>query len=227
MSSTGAFWKSSIGSKIIMAVTGILLLLFVIGHMIGNLQIFIGPEPLNRYAEFLQGLGELLWVVRIGLLVVFVVHIIVSIKLTLENRKARPVKYKYESTVQATLASRTMIYTGLLVVGFVILHLLHFTMGKLQPEYYHLTDEHQRYDVYSMVIYGFRNGWYSGFYILLMIVLGSHLSHAIRSGLETLGINRPGIQKFGPIVGWAIAIGYIIVPLSVLLGIVTLPAGGN
>ncbi|RJP25330.1 MAG: succinate:quinone oxidoreductase [Candidatus Omnitrophota bacterium] len=230
MSAAEKFWISSIGRKILMAVTGVLLLLFIFGHMVGNLQIFIGAEALNRYAAFLQGLGELLWVIRFGLLVVFVVHIILSIQLTLENRSARPIKYRCEDTVQASLASRTMIWTGLLVLGFIILHILHFTMGVLQPEIFHEMHTKEPPDVYSIVVMGFQNIGFASFYILLMICLGFHVSHAIMSACETLGLNHskyhPTVTKLSVILGWVIAVGYIVVPLSVLVGLVNLPAGG-
>ncbi len=231
MSSAQAFWKTSIGRKILMAATGVCLILFIIGHMLGNLQIFIGPEAINRYASFLQGLGELLWAIRFGLIAIFVIHIILSIQLTLENRRARPVEYQNEDTVVATLASRTMIWTGLLILGFVILHILHFTTGTLQPEHFGHHDELGRHDVYKMVVLGFQNYAYSFFYIGMMIFLGFHVSHAIVSGCETLGLNHskyyPTIEKGSVFLGWFIALGYIVVPLAILTGLVGLPAGGN
>ena len=164
MSSTKKLWVTSIGRKILMAVTGVFLILFLIGHMLGNLQIFAGPEPINRYAEFLQGLGELLWVVRLTLLLALLVHIFFSIQLTLENSSARPVSYQKFGTIQASFASRTMIYTGALVFGFIVIHIMHYTMGKLQPEYFHILDAKGRHDVYAMLIYGFQNPFYSMIY---------------------------------------------------------------
>ncbi len=231
MSATVQIWKTSIGRKIMMAATGVVLILFLLGHMIGNLQILLGPEPINRYAAFLQGLGELLWAIRLSMVTIFIVHIVLSIWLTLENWSARPVPYQKLETVQASLASRTMIWTGILVAGFLIMHIMHYTMGVLQPEHFHHIDAEGRHDVYAMLVHGFSNIGFSGLYIVLMIMLGTHLSHAISSACETLGFNHPGyaaLVKYGvPILSWGIAIGYIIVPVSVLCGIVTLPVGGN
>lgn len=231
MSSAGKTWKTSIGMKVVMALTGVILLGFITGHMIGNLQVLLGPEPLNRYAAFLQGLGELLWGVRIFMLVAFLLHIISSILLTLENRKARPVPYQRLDTVQASMASRTMIYTGILVAFFVVFHILHFTLGKVQPEYFHLPDATYGHDVYAMVVLGFQNTGYSILYIVLMLALGWHLSHAIASACETIGFNHPKyescVKKLSLVVAWGIAIGYIVVPVSIMVGVVSLSAGGH
>jgi len=231
MSYSKKLWVTSIGRKILMAVTGVFLILFLIGHMLGNLQIFAGPEPINRYAAFLQGLGEMLWAVRLALLLALAIHVFFSIQLTLENWKARPVSYQNFGTIQASFASRTMIYTGALVFCFIVIHLLHYTMGILQPEHFHILDAKGRHDVYAMLIYGFQNPYYSRLYIILMVALGFHLSHAIMSACETLGFNHPAystcVHRISLVVGWGIACGYIIVPVSVWLGWLGLPAGGN
>jgi len=248
-------------SKFVMAITGIILVLFITGHALGNLQIFLGKEALNAYAAFLQGLGEILWVERIGLLVAALLHIITSIYLKLYNNNARPDKYVVTKYLKAKLNSRTMIWTGVMIAVFVIYHLLHFTVGIIQPENYQYKEVYtknaysiqyqqnsasfdtqsniddpnvsinkvvfERHDVYKMVILGFRNPLISGFYILAVILLGIHLSHAIQSFFQTLGWNNPKyfgwIQKFSVAYGYFIAIVFLSVPLSVLLGLI----GGN
>lgn len=131
-----SYLKSTILSKIVMAVTGILLVLYIIGHTIGNMQVYIGPEALNAYADFLQSLGEGLWIIRIVLGVALILHIITSVKLKLHNMGAKPDKYRVKNYVRATLTSRTMIWTGIMIFAFLIIHLAHFTTGDIKPEYY-------------------------------------------------------------------------------------------
>lgn len=130
------YLKSTILSKWVMAVTGVILVLFIIGHTLGNMQVFLGPEPLNKYAAFLQGLGELLWLIRIVLLLCLVLHIITSVKLKLHNLSAKPTAYQYKSYLKARLTSRTMIWTGLMVFAFLVFHILHFTAGVVDPDNY-------------------------------------------------------------------------------------------
>src|SRR5690625_2894396 len=181
MQSGATFLTSSIGKKIIMAVTGLILLGFVIGHMLGNLQIFIGQEQINAYAATLHGMPVLLWLARIGLLIAFVVHIWVAVVLTLENMKARPRNYLRDGTIQATYASRTMRWSGVIILAFVIYHLMHFTVQVLDPEFTKLLDEAGRHDVYGMMIAGFSSFWVSGFYIVAMLLLALHLGHGVSS----------------------------------------------
>lgn len=222
--------STSIGMKLLMAVTGSAFILFVTGHLIGNLQIFIGQEAVNHYAEFLKGLGSLLWIERALMGLFFIVHIWVGLKLWLQNRSARPTSYAHEDTVQASISSRTMIYSGLAILLYVGYHLLHFTLIVTNPEYAGLRDSLGRFDVYSMVILGFRNVWISGVYIVAMIALGFHLNHAVGSLFQTFGLNSPAWKKrfelLGTIVAVGIAIGYISIPVAVLMNIVTLPGGG-
>ena len=131
-------FKASIGQKILVALTGLGLGFFVLGHLAGNLSMWLGRDAMNTYAEGMQSLGVLLWVARGGLIVTLLVHVIFAIKLTAANKSARPVKYKFGNTVQASFASRTMIYTGLLILGFIIFHLMHFTIGNIDPANFHL-----------------------------------------------------------------------------------------
>jgi succinate dehydrogenase / fumarate reductase cytochrome b subunit len=225
------FLKSSILSKVVMALTGVILVLYVLGHMAGNLQIFAGQDQLNTYAVALHSTGALLWIIRAFLLICFFLHIITSLYLKKLNLDARPDKYVYNNTVQATLSSRTMIWTGLLVFFFVLYHVLHFTTGDVQPENFkdHFLDAAGRPDVYTMVILGFKNVLVSISYILAVIFLAFHLNHAMGSMFQTLGINHPTytpiINKSSVALSVIIAIGYLSIPLSVLFGIIKLPEG--
>lgn len=216
--------SSSIGRKFVMAVTGVLLLLFVIGHLVGNLQIFLGAEVFNAYAAFLQGLGAILWVVRAGLLFVFLVHVLMALQLRAINQSARPVGYQKQATLQASAASLYMLETGVVILLFVVLHLLHFTFKTLHPEFSQFHDAQGRHDAYQMVIIAFQDPLYAWSYIGCMTLLGMHLSHGISSAFHSLGmynpILQPRIRQGGAIVGWGIAAGYISIPLAIQLGLV-------
>src|SRR5205807_10172845 len=144
-----------IGRKALMAITGLALLGYVIVHMIGNLQVYQGPDALNAYAKMLKGMPTLLWGARLTLLVLFVAHVYLGITLALENRAARPVGYVRFEYEQASIATRTMLLSGLVILAFVIFHLLHFTLGAVQPEYHRAVDSKGRADVYAMVVHGF------------------------------------------------------------------------
>ena len=226
------FCSSSIGRKWIVALTGLVLFGFVIGHLIGNLQVFLGsPEPLNRYGAFLQGLGELLWAVRLGLLAMLVLHIVFTIKLRAENRAARPEKYAVTQRRAATPAARWMLLSGLMVLCFIVFHLLHFTVqvpavNMIGQDFVRLHDAKGRHDVYRMMILGFSNPVASGFYIVGVGLLALHLNHGIGSLFQTLGLNsgklRPLWDKGGPALSWLIFIGYASIPVAVLTKIVKL-----
>lgn len=219
-----AFYESSIGKKIIVAVTGLLLIVYVLGHLLGNLQIYLSAERLNIYAQFLQGLGPLLWLIRIGLLAVFLIHVVATVQLTLENRRAKPQKYAVPGYQRSTTASRTMIVSGLIVLCFIIYHLLHFTLQTTNPEFRELHDSAGRHDVYRMVILGFQQPLISIFYVLGLFLLTLHLSHGFASVTQTLGINNRKLEGFistgGQTVAWLVFAGYVSIPLSILLGIV-------
>ncbi|GAB4323014.1 MAG: hypothetical protein Kow0074_14900 [Candidatus Zixiibacteriota bacterium] len=223
-------WNSSIGIKIIVAVTGGLLLLFVIGHLIGNLQVYLGPDALNTYGEKLRAIPALLWAVRLGLLAVFSVHVIFTIRLALLNRQARPVAYTKKTAIKATLSSRTMVVTGLMTLAFILYHLMHFTFRVTNPAYQTLVDAHGRFDIYSMVIMGFQNEFISIAYIVAMILLGFHLNHGIASFFQTIGWNNPRTQtlfeRLAFVIAAFIVIGNISIPISIMLGWIGLPGGG-
>lgn len=231
MSTCSCFFTSSIGRKVMMAASGVLLLGFVIAHLIGNLQVFAGQEVFNAYAAFLKDLGPLLWVARIGLLAVLVLHVATAISLWRDNANARPERYREEKTIQASAASLYMMQSGMVIFIFIVIHLLHFTIGVLQPEYFILEDAQQRHDVFSMLVYGFLNKGYVAVYLVAMALLGLHLSHAIASMFQTIGINgpriTPAIRSIGSTVAWLIVLGYISIPLAVQFGLVRLPNGGS
>ena len=207
--------------------TGVILILFVIGHLLGNLQIFLGPEWINGYAEHLRELGMLLWAVRVILLLTVLVHIYYTIRLAIENRRARPARYKRKDTVKATLASRSMVLSGLILLAFIIYHILHFTIRATDARFNTLPlDPLNHYDVYSMMIYGFQSPLVTGFYILSMFLLALHLSHGASSFFQSLGLNNQKLAArlawSGRVFAWLLFIGYSSIPAAVLLGWVKL-----
>jgi succinate dehydrogenase / fumarate reductase, cytochrome b subunit len=218
---------SSLGKKYIMAVTGVVLVLFVIGHLAGNLQIFLGPEALNRYGHFLQSNPELIWPARLLLLAMVGLHIWAAIKLSLENKAARPIGYVEYRSVGSSWASRTMLMSGLIILVFVVYHLLHFTV---QTQYINLTgqnfvtfiDLQQRHDIFKMMVVGFNNLWVSGFYLLGMALLALHLSHGMSSMFQSLGwknrVHGPLLDKLARIAAVALFLGYSSIPVAILFG---------
>jgi succinate dehydrogenase / fumarate reductase cytochrome b subunit len=221
-----------LGKKYLMAGSGTVLFLFVIGHLAGNLQVFLGPEALNRYGDLLQTNIELLWPVRIVLLCIIGIHIWSATKLTLENRAARPTGYQQWQPTAATYASRTMMYSGVIVAIFIVYHLLHFTAmvqavnftGKdfdARPEFF---DAKGRHDIYRMMIAGFSVWYVSLFYIVGVGLLCLHLSHGISAMFQSLGWKSRG---YGPCLDraarWGAAlifIGYASIPISILCGLI-------
>lgn len=218
---------SSIGKKTIVALTGICLVLFVTGHLLGNFTIYLGPDWLNAYAEHLQGLGPILWVIRICLLGIVGAHIFFTMLLWKENQAARPKKYIASDPVQTTVFARTMRLSGLCVLAFIVFHLAHFTLCIVDPSFktLHTTlDGHQVHDVYKMVVAGFSNVPVSLIYIAGLFLLTLHLSHGIGSLFQTLGFTnratRPLIETATKAYAWLLFLGYISIPVSVLTGIV-------
>lgn len=206
MNLVGRLFTSSIGRKILMAVTGVILIGFVVGHLVGNLQVFQDPDHLNGYAAFLHNLGPLLWVARIGLIVCVVIHIWAATVLTIENHAARDVKYSVKHTIQATLSSRLMRWTGVVVLAFLVYHLAHFTLGFAQkPTFkenlprYTMTGEYRVagfpvvakgesvLNVRDMVILGFQKPVVAIFYIIAVGLLSIHLLHGFDSLFQSLG----------------------------------------
>lgn len=221
---------ASVGKKVLMAVTGLVAFAYVLGHMLGNLQIFAGRERLNDYAEFLHSLGWLLWVIRVFLFAFFVIHVWKGIQLKLENWASRPQRYVKNNTVQASLSSRTMIWTGLAVLSFVVYHILHFTVRVTNPQYQKMVDDLGRPDVYSMVITGYQNNLIAVVYIIAVGLVCYHLTHGIASMFQTVGLNNPRFQPVLDKIAWTLAVliflGFISIPLGVMFGILQLPGGG-
>jgi succinate dehydrogenase / fumarate reductase cytochrome b subunit len=222
-------FSSSLGKKYIMAVTGLVMFLFVLGHLAGNLQIFLGPEAINRYGHFLQSNPELIWPARIFLLLMLVLHVWSAVKLSAENKAARPIPYGAWQPVGSTYASRTMLMSGLIVFVFIIYHLLHFTVqvqnvNLTGQSFIDFTDPQKRHDIYRMMIVGFSNGWVSGFYILGMALLCLHLSHGASSMFQSIGwkspVYGPFLDKASRWLAIAIFLGYTSIPVAILLGLV-------
>jgi succinate dehydrogenase / fumarate reductase, cytochrome b subunit len=211
------FYDSSIGKKAVMAVTGLVLFGFLILHMLGNLQVFLGREVMNHYAETLHGNPGLLWVARVVLLVSVVLHTWAAIQLTAVKTAARPVTYVKPGNVQGSTGSRTMMLSGPVIALFVIGHLLHFTTGTIHPQFVEL-------HAYENVITGFANPIAAGLYIVAMILVGFHLSHGIWSMFQSIGFSHPRymplIKKFAGVFSWILIAGFISVPIAVLAGIV-------
>jgi succinate dehydrogenase / fumarate reductase cytochrome b subunit len=212
-----------------MAITGLVLVGFVVAHLIGNLQIFIGREAINRYGHFLQTTPELVWPARLFLLAMIVLHIFAAIALTRENRAARPIPYAHYEVVAASYASRTMFMSGLIVLVFIVYHLLHFTVQVPQinltgQDFRLLEDSKQRHDIFGMMVTGYRNPLVSGFYLLGVGLLSLHLSHGISSLFQSLGLSNRiymrFFEKLAKLLAIAIFIGYASIPAAVLMGVV-------
>ncbi|MBT6175860.1 MAG: succinate dehydrogenase cytochrome b subunit [Deltaproteobacteria bacterium] len=227
------FVKSSIGAKVVMGVTGVMLIGFVIMHMVGNLQVFLGPETLNAYGKMLHDLGGLLWVARFGLIGAVVLHIASGLRLASLNKAARPVRYVHETTVQASFASRYMKMSGIVVLAFVVYHLLHFTLGGATPDHTGLTtqlaDGTEVKDIYKMVVLGFQQPAVSAAYIIAMVLLGLHLNHGATSLFQSLGLRNAKyntlIDKVGPALSIFVVVGNCSMPIAILTGAVGLVGG--
>jgi succinate dehydrogenase / fumarate reductase, cytochrome b subunit len=214
----------------VVAITGVLLIGFVIAHLIGNLQFFWGPKVINEYGTHLRELPfGLLWVMRLGLLGIVLAHIITTIILVVENRKARGTPYAFKASVQAKLATRLMAVSGIILLSYIVFHLMHFTTHNVNTDFakWHYVDpndanHYEHHDVYRMLVSGFSNIGISLFYIVAMVLLASHLSHGAASLFQTLGLRTKktavmlgvGAQVFA----WALCAGYISIPVAVLVG---------
>lgn len=224
MSWFAGYFRSSVGAKHIMAVTGLGLLLFAIVHMLGHLQMFGGPAMYNSYANFLQNLWEVKWPVRFGLLGMLLVHVVVALGLVARNRAARPVGYVKYRTRTASVMGRTMAVTGLFVFAFLAFHILHFTAGQIQPEYFHLPQnggtDMRAGGAYAMFVHGFKQPWVYGIYLAGIALLSSHLGHGAGSWLQSLGWRHPKYpaDKLAPVITAILFIGYMVPPTAVLLG---------
>ncbi|MBI5387360.1 MAG: succinate dehydrogenase cytochrome b subunit [Verrucomicrobia bacterium] len=221
-------WRSSLGKKYVMAVSGFVLLLFVVGHLAGNLQIFLPPHYLNHYAAFLQSNLEVIWPVRLVLLALLVLHIVAAVQLEVENKAARPTSYAQKEPGAASFASRSMLLSGLMIGAFVVYHLLHYTavvqaVNFTGVDFAKLVDPATGHrDVYAMTVYGFSKLPVSAFYLLAMGLLCLHLSHGTQSMFQSLGWKNsyysPLIAKAAWVLAVVLFLGYSSIPVGVLLG---------
>lgn len=217
MNGLRGFWGSTIGKKVVMAVTGLIGVGFVIGHMLGNLQVFLGPGKFNAYAHFLRSLGELLWVVRAVLVAAVVLHVVAAVQLSRRRWVARPVAYKQGSQHEvSTLASRTIRWGGALLLLFIVFHILHFTTLDIFRDY-------SPTDVYANVIRGFGVWWVVLLYVAAMAALGLHLYHGIWSSLRTLGASKASTDPLKRPVAATLAIvvwlGFTAIPIAIFAGL--------
>ena len=254
MHSLGCFLSSTLGRKILMALSGIVLVLFVLGHMLGNLQIFLGAEAINAYAFKLHHElpTSLLWAVRVVLLATIGIHIWAAVSLTLDNRRARPERYDSKKTVQASYASRTMRMSGIILLAFIFFHIAHFTVrsvpgkeynepGVLAPTEVPLVKQGQQvfkngeavmtFNVNDMMIAGFKVWWVSAFYIIATGLLCLHLTHGVSSMFQTLGLSnknwRVRLDRIALVYGWVVFLGFASIPVAVLTDVLqAYPNGG-
>lgn len=223
--------RSTIALKLLMAVSGILFILFVLAHMYGNLKAFSGEEAYNTYAEHLRVLGEpilpregFLWIQRVVLLAALGAHVASAAILASRAVRARPVKYRVKRNIASSLSSRTMRWGGVTILVFVVWHLLHFTIVKINPgeggQAASITES-----PYQLLVHSFDVWWMTLIYLLAMLALGFHLHHGTFSSLQTLGLtNSAASRARARISGWVLAIviagGFALVPLFTLLGVI-------
>ncbi len=223
----GTYWSSSIGKKLVVALTGMVLVLFLLGHLIGNLVVFLGPAAFNQYANFLHHMlhGVGIWVFRLVMLTVVVAHIAATVALTVENRRARKA-YEHPATIQASRASLTMIWSGLTILVFVVYHLLHFTVrvGNEYNDpalYSFMLDGQQVHNAWKMVIDGFSEWYVTLFYVIAMTLLCAHLMHGVGSMFQTLGFRSKKaaglIHQLSLACSIFLWLGFISIPLAILL----------
>lgn len=221
-----ALLKTTIAQKILVALTGLFMIFFIVAHLLGNLEIFSGPDAINQYGVLLRTFPKVLWSFRILLIIAIAIHVIVTISLSKKNKLAKEISYQNPNFKATTFASKTMLLGGITVLCFVIYHIAHFTLHVTNPEFEGLIDSHGRHHVYNMVILGFSNPLVSSFYILAQIMLAFHISHGFSSCFRTLGLANHclfnKIKLLGRVIAIIIATLYISIPVSVLLGFITL-----
>lgn len=225
MSASSTFreaYRSTVGLKIAMAVSGLLLLLFVLQHLVGNLKAFGGQDAFNSYAEFMQALGVIKWGARFGLLGLIALHIVVAFKLRARNAAARPNRYAVQHSQASTWYGRTMLVSGLVVLAYLTYHIAHFTLEVVN--YQHLVDAAGRRDIYTNFVRSLSNPLIGGFYVIGNVALAFHLGHGASSMLRTLGLSqgrfRPALEKVGPALGLTVGLGNISMPIACMLGII-------
>lgn len=218
--------QSSVGRKIIMAVTGIVLVAFVGVHLLGNSSIFVGADAINAYAQKLHSLGPFVWVFRLVMLAAFVLHLVFGIQLTLENRAATPEANVQVKRLKTGFGAETMIVSGLVMLAFVIYHLLHFTVRVTNPEIYVPLGDPGMVDVYVMMVEGFKSTLSVIIYLAAMFFLFLHVSHGFQSLFQTLGLSNdkslPVMGMVSKLIGFVLLLGYIAIPLSIVFGCIKL-----
>jgi succinate dehydrogenase / fumarate reductase cytochrome b subunit len=211
-----ALWQTAIGKKVAMAVSGILLVGFLISHMASNVLIFVDPSKLDAYGEWLRSFGALLWVARAGLLAMVAVHILAAYQLTQMARAARPQPYARAEHRVSTYAARTMRWGGVLIAVFVVYHILHFTTGTLHPDF-------RPGEVGANLISGLQVTWTAAFYAVVMVAIGAHFWHGIWSVFQTLGLNHPSWNRTRATVAVGLTVlvagGFLSIPLAALFGL--------
>ncbi len=216
--------SSTVGTKFMVGATGAVLALFVLGHMAGNLQIFLGPEPFNAYAAALKGMPGPLWVARLGLLAALALHIVGNFKLEKRNRAARPIAYAGLEPIQSTMYSRTMLHSGAILLAFILYHLAHFTIGMVYPDFYGLRDAEGRHDAFSMVVLGFREPLVAIPYLIAMALLFLHLAHGAASLFQTFGLRTPtwrdGMDLAGRLFAIVVVAGNAAIVVACLIGVI-------
>ena len=220
------FYRSTIGKKIIMAVSGLIGIGFVIAHMAGNLQVFVGADKINAYGGLLHGpLAEVTWGLRVVLIVAVALHVLMAVQLTQRALSARPVSYEQREPQVSTLASRTMRWGGVLLVVFIVVHILHFTTQRIDPAgWAGKTDAVGHRDIYGNIVASFHLWWVTTFYVAAMIALGLHLYHGAWSSLRTLGYAKPSGHPLKRRIAIGVAVivwaGFTLVPLGVVAGVI-------
>ena len=216
--------QSSVGRKIIMAVTGFVLVAFVCVHLLGNSSVFIGADAINAYAQKLHSLGPFVWVFRLVMLAAFAIHIFFGIQLTLENRAATPEKNVQIKRLKTGFGAETMIVSGLVMLAFVIYHLLHFTVRVTNPEIYVPLGDHGMVDVYVMMVQGFSSALPVIIYVVGLFFLFLHVGHGIQSLFQTLGLSNdkslPFMEIVSKLVSVVLLVGYISIPMLVVFGLI-------
>jgi succinate dehydrogenase / fumarate reductase cytochrome b subunit len=220
----GNFYRSAIGKKAVMAVTGVILFGWIFLHMVGNLKLYLGPEHMNEYAHWLRALGTpampettALWISRLVLLVCVLLHIHAAWAVSMMSREARPIGYRDRQSVASTYAARTMRWGGVIILLFIIYHLLHLTVGSVHNDF-------RPGDPYHNVVSGFRIWWVAAVYIIANLALGLHLYHGVWSMFSSLGLSHarfnPWRRYFATAFAVLITVGNISFPLAVLSGVV-------
>jgi succinate dehydrogenase / fumarate reductase, cytochrome b subunit len=216
MNTVLTFWRSTIGKKVVMGVTGLIGLGFVVGHMAGNLQAFSGAEKLDAYGALLHGpLHELVLLARVVLIGAVILHVVAAYQLTMLSRTARPVDYATRKPQVSTLASRTLRIGGVVLLVFIVFHILHFTIGSVHPAFV-------EGKIYQNLATGFAVKWVAAFYLVAMVALGMHVFHGAWSSMRTLGLAKQSatpLKRVLPVVLAAvISLGFAVIPLGFLLG---------